>query len=72
MSLPYACATVSARDTFVLRTCAHCLYLKNDVAHGLIISKNTPYVTPLKGAMQRQTHAIMLVGPISISSKGGL
>ena len=41
MSLPYARATVSARDAAVLRISAPCLYLKNDVAHGLSISKNT-------------------------------
>ena len=42
MSLPYARVTISARDAAVLRTSAHCLYLKkNDVAHGLSISKNT-------------------------------
>ena len=41
MSLPYARATVSARDVAILRASAPCLYLKNDVAHGLSISKNT-------------------------------
>ena len=41
MSLPYARATVSARDAAVLRTSAPCLDLKNDVAYGLSISKNT-------------------------------
>ena len=42
MSLPYARAIVSARDAAALRTNAPYLYLKNDVAHGLSISKNTP------------------------------
>ena len=41
MNLPYARATVSARDAVVLRTSAPCLYLKNDVAHDQSISKNT-------------------------------
>jgi len=41
MSLAYARATVFARDVAVLRTSAPYLYLKNDVAHGLSISKNT-------------------------------
>ena len=41
MSLLYACATVSPPDAVVLRTGASCLYLKNDVAHGLSILKNT-------------------------------
>ena len=41
MSLPYARATVSTRDVVALRTSVPCLYLKNDVAHGLSISKNT-------------------------------
>ena len=41
MSLPYAHATVSTHDVAVLRTSAPCLYLKNDVAHDLSISKNT-------------------------------
>ena len=41
MNLPYARATVSAHDVAVLRTSAPCLYLKNDVAHGLSISRNT-------------------------------
>ena len=41
MNIPYARATVSARDAAVLRIGAFCLYLKNDVAHGLSISKNT-------------------------------
>ena len=41
MSLPYARVTVSARDAAALCTSAPCLYLKNDVAHGLSISKNT-------------------------------
>ena len=41
MNLPYARATVSARDAAVLRTSAPSLYLKNDLAHGLSISKNT-------------------------------
>ena len=40
-NVPYARATVSARDAAVLRTSAPCLYLKNYVAHGLSISKNT-------------------------------
>ena len=47
MNLPYASATVSARDAAVLHTSAPCLYLKNDVAHGLSISKNTQEVAPL-------------------------
>ena len=42
MSLPYARATVSARDVSVLRISAPCpLPEKNDVAHDLSISKNT-------------------------------
>ena len=41
MSQPYARATVSAGDAAVLCTSAPCLYLKNDVAHSLSISKNT-------------------------------
>ena len=41
MSLPYARATVSTRDTAVIRTCVSCLYLKNDMAHDMNISKNT-------------------------------
>ena len=41
MNLPYAHATVSAHDVAVLSTSAPCLYLKNDVAHSLSISKNT-------------------------------
>ena len=41
MSLPYARVTVSAHDATVFHTCAPCLYLKNDVAHSLCISKNT-------------------------------
>ena len=41
MSLPYARVAVSAHDAAVLRTCAPCLYLKNDVTHGLSILKNT-------------------------------
>ena len=41
MSLPYARATVSVRDAAVLRTSAPCLYLKNDVAHGLSMMWHT-------------------------------
>ena len=41
MNLPYARATVSAHDVAVLSTSVSCLYLKNDVAHGLSISNNT-------------------------------
>ena len=41
MNLPYARAPVSACDAAVLHTSAPYLYLKNDVAHGLSISKNT-------------------------------
>ena len=41
MSLPYARATISARDAAALRTSAPCLYLKNDVAYDISISKNT-------------------------------
>ena len=41
MNLRYARDIVSARDDVVLCTSAPCLYLKNDVAHGLSISKNT-------------------------------
>ena len=40
MSLPYARATVSTHDVAVLRTYVSCLYLKNDVAHDLSVSKN--------------------------------
>ena len=40
MSQLYARATVSAHDVAVLCTYAYCLYLKNDVAHDLSISKN--------------------------------
>ena len=47
MSLPYARATVSARDAAILRTSASCLYLKNDMTHSLSISKNTHQVAPL-------------------------
>ena len=36
-----------ARDATVIRTWAPCLYMKNDVAHGLSILKNTQYVTQL-------------------------
>ena len=35
MSLPYARVIVSTRNIVVIRTWAPCLYLKNDVAHGL-------------------------------------
>ena len=41
MNLPYAYTTISARDAAVLHTSAPCLYLKNNVAHDLSISKNT-------------------------------
>ena len=41
MSLPYVRAKVSTRDAAILRTSAPCLYLKNEVAHDLSISKNT-------------------------------
>ena len=37
MWLPYARATVSARDVVVFRTSAPLLYLKNDVAHDMSI-----------------------------------
>ena len=49
MGLPYARATISTRAATVLRTSAPCLYLKNDVAHGLSI-----------GGMQMQIHAIVI------------
>ena len=41
MSLPYARVTVSIRDATAHRISASCLNQKNDVAHGLSISKNT-------------------------------
>ena len=41
MSLPYARDIVFARDVAVLHTSVSCPYLKNDVAQGLSISKNT-------------------------------
>ena len=41
MSLPYARDTVFACDAAILRTSAPCIYLKNDMAHGQSISKNT-------------------------------
>ena len=41
MQLPYARAMVSACDVAVIRTWASSLYLKNDVAHDMSISKNT-------------------------------
>ena len=40
MNLPYARGTVSAHDAVVLNKTAPCLELKNNVAHGLSISKN--------------------------------
>ena len=41
MHLPYARVIVSARDVVVIWTWTPCLYLKNDVAPPLSISKNT-------------------------------
>ena len=41
MHLPYAHAMVSTCDVVVISAWAPCLYLKNDVAHDLSISKNT-------------------------------
>ena len=37
MQLPYACATVSDYNVVVNHTWAPCLYLKNNMAHGLSI-----------------------------------
>ena len=42
MLLAYAHAMVSYCDVVVSRIGALCLYLKNDLAHGLSILKNTP------------------------------
>ena len=41
LSLTYACVIVSAFDVSIINTWTPCLYLKNDVAHDLSISKNT-------------------------------
>ena len=43
MNLPYARVTISVCDVAVFYTCAPCLYLKNDVARGLSISKNSKW-----------------------------
>ena len=72
MQLSYARATVSDHDATVNRTWEPCLYLKNDMAHGLSISKKYSVSDPTIGAMLMQTHAIMNQGPISNHLRGGL
>ena len=59
MQLSYARATVSDHDATVNRTWEPCLYLKNNMAHGLSISKKYSVSDPTIGAMLMQTHAIM-------------
>ena len=61
MQLSYARATVSDHDATVNRTWEPCLYLKNNMAHDLSISKKYSVSDPTIGAMLMlmQTHAIM-------------
>jgi len=47
MFISYARVMASACDATVIRTWAPCLYMKNVMAHGLNILKNTQYVTQL-------------------------
>ena len=59
MQLSYARATVSDHDPTVNRTWEPCLYLKNNMAHGLSISKKYSVSDPTIGVMLMQTYAIM-------------
>jgi len=59
MQLSYARATVSSHDALVNRTWAPYLYLKNNMAHGVSISKEYSVSDPTIGVMLMQTHPIM-------------
>ena len=72
MQLSYARAIVSDHDATVNRTWEPYLYLKNNMAHGLSISKKYSVSDPTIGSMLMQTHAIMNLGPISNNLRGGL
>ena len=72
MQLSYAHVTVFDHDAAVNRTWASCLYLKNNMAHGLSILKKYSVSDPTIRAMLMQTHAIMSYGSISNHHKGGL
>ena len=59
MQLFYARTTVSDHDVAINCTWAPCLYLKNNMAHDLSISKKNSVSDPSIGAMLMQTHEIM-------------
>jgi len=59
MQLSYAHATVFDHDAAVNRTWALCLYLKNNMAHSLSISKKYSVNDLTIGSMLMQAHAIM-------------
>ena len=65
MSLPYARATVSAHNAAVLRTSAPCLYLKKRCGTQPEYFEEYSISGPITGAMQMETHQIMIYGPIS-------
>ena len=59
MQLFYARATVFDHDVAFNRTWVPCFYLKNNMTHGLSISKKYSISDPIIEAMLMQTHAIM-------------